>query len=135
MKLSINLLTLLGLLTYTVNAQRFLKQRRLRRPQQAQARQIQCDGDLEFELITGFVYSSADDIIESNIGALQMSECLEQCRKNSACLALNFETGLCVLFKTAAGEDSGEYIVFNDLYLVLFFNRRGRLNTLVQTYL
>lgn len=70
---------------------------------------MQCDGDMEFELITGFVYSSADDIIESNIGALQMSECLEQCRKNPSCLALNFETGLCVLFKTAAGEDSGLY--------------------------
>lgn len=109
MKLSAQLLLLLGLLTCNVTAQKFFKQRRLRRPMQLSARsQIQCEGDIEFELITGFVYSSADDIIESNIGALQMSECLEQCRKNPSCLALNFETGLCVLFKTAAGEDSGK---------------------------
>lgn len=109
MKFSIQLMILLGLLAYSVSAQRYVR-RRQRRPMQITARSNtqQCDGDIEFELITGFVYSSADDIIESNIGALQMSECLEQCRKNPACLALNFETGLCVLFKTAAGEDSGE---------------------------
>lgn len=72
---------------------------------------MQCDGEIDFELITGFVYSSADDIIESNIGALHMNECVDQCRKNPACMALNFETGLCVLFKTAAGEDSGSLSV------------------------
>lgn len=67
-----------------------------------------CSGDISFELITGFVYSSADDIIDSKIGTLLLSECMEHCRANELCQALNFETGLCVLFKTAAGENSGE---------------------------
>jgi len=89
------------------NGQRFLKQRRLRRPMQLSASAaMQCDGEVDFELITGFVYSSADDIIESNIGALYMNECVDTCRKNPACMAINFETGLCVLFKTSAGEES-----------------------------
>ncbi|XP_037790105.1 LOW QUALITY PROTEIN: uncharacterized protein LOC119585560 [Penaeus monodon] len=65
-----------------------------------------CSGDVSFELITGFVYSSADDIIDSKIGTLLLSECMEHCRANEQCQALNFETGLCVLFKTAAGENS-----------------------------
>ncbi|KAK3891456.1 hypothetical protein Pcinc_004659 [Petrolisthes cinctipes] len=70
--------------------------------------ELLCDGDVSFELITGFVYSSAEDIIDSKIGTLMLSECMEQCHKNPRCQALNFETGLCVIFQTAAGEDSGK---------------------------
>ncbi|XP_045618140.1 uncharacterized protein [Procambarus clarkii] len=67
--------------------------------------------EVSFELITGFVYSSADDIIDSKIGTLVLGECIEYCRLNSRCQALNFETGLCVLFKTAAGENSASLAV------------------------
>ena len=111
MKLSFQLVAALGLLVAQASAQgrRFVKQKRLRRPNQLSAApKFQCDGEVQFELITGFVYSSADDIIESNIGALQIAECVNQCRNNDDCMALNFETGLCVLFRTASGEDSGE---------------------------
>ncbi|XP_064113013.1 uncharacterized protein LOC135219835 [Macrobrachium nipponense] len=66
-----------------------------------------CNGEETFELITGFVYSSADDIIDSQIGTLQLSDCIDLCQENPQCQALNFETGLCVLFRTAAGENSG----------------------------
>ncbi|XP_068220289.1 uncharacterized protein [Palaemon carinicauda] len=66
-----------------------------------------CEGEETFELITGFVYSSADDIIDSQIGTLLLSDCIDLCLKKEGCQALNFETGLCVLFKTAAGENSG----------------------------
>ena len=108
MKLSLQLFLVLGLLAHAVVAQRVV--RRQRRPHQLASAQseFKCDGDVEFELITGFVYSSADDIIESNIGALHVSECIAQCRKKPSCMALNFETGLCVLFKTATGDDSGK---------------------------
>lgn len=69
---------------------------------------LACDGDISFELITGFVYSSADDIMDTKVGTLMLSECMDHCRTIPECRALNFETGLCVLFRTAAGENSGE---------------------------
>ncbi|XP_050723631.1 uncharacterized protein LOC127002106 [Eriocheir sinensis] len=65
-----------------------------------------CSGGESFELITGFVYSSSKEIIDSRVGTLRLSECIEYCRESPRCRALNFETGLCVLFKSAAGEDS-----------------------------
>lgn len=70
-----------------------------------------CKGDVSFELITGFVYSSADDIIDSQVGTLLLADCMEFCKKSPLCQALNFETGLCVLFKTAAGENSAALAV------------------------
>ncbi|CAL4123343.1 unnamed protein product, partial [Meganyctiphanes norvegica] len=66
-----------------------------------------CDGDTSFELITGYVYSSADDIMDSKIGTLQLTECIELCQSQPQCQALNFETGLCVLFRSQAGDNSG----------------------------
>ena len=88
------------------------KQRKGQRPRPVSARQTEaqrtCDGQDTFELITGFVYSAADDIIDSSIGVLKLVECLEKCLENPQCQAINFETGLCVLFKTAVGENTGE---------------------------
>lgn len=70
--------------------------------------QLSCTGGESFELITGFVYSSSKEIIDSRVGTLLLSDCIEYCRTNPQCQALNFETGLCVLFKSAAGENSGK---------------------------
>lgn len=67
-----------------------------------------CAGGESFELITGFVYSSSKEIIDSRVGTLLLSDCMEYCRAKPRCMALNFETGLCVLFKSAAGENSGK---------------------------
>ena len=33
-------------------------------------------------------------------GTLQLTDCIEQCRTNATCKAINFETGLCVLLTT-----------------------------------
>ncbi|MPC15181.1 hypothetical protein E2C01_007965 [Portunus trituberculatus] len=74
-----------------------------------------CQGKESFELITGFVYSaSAEDIIASRVGTLLLSECLDLCRANSLCKAINFETGLCVLFKSAVEERSGGWLCLID---------------------
>lgn len=69
---------------------------------------LTCQGAVSFELITGFVFSSSKEIIDSRVGTLLLSDCIELCRGNNGCRALNFETGLCVLFRSAAGEDSGK---------------------------
>lgn len=38
-------------------------------------------------------------------GTLQLTDCLNLCRQNSSCLAINFETGLCVLLQESADKN------------------------------
>ena len=59
--------------------------------------------DVHFEMMTGYVYSAPNEIMATSPGVLLLKECIEECRQNSTCRAINFETGLCVLF-------SGNYI-------------------------
>lgn len=63
--------------------------------------------DATFELITGWMYSAPQDILETRAGTLQLAECVEACKQNLSCQAVNFETGLCVLFKSQVGDKSG----------------------------
>lgn len=58
--------------------------------------------DTTFELVTGYVLTAPEEIIDTLADTLQLSDCIETCRKNDTCQALNFETGLCVLFRTSA---------------------------------
>lgn len=37
-------------------------------------------------------------------GTIQLNDCLNLCRANSSCLAINFETGLCVLLQDSADK-------------------------------
>ncbi|XP_049514565.1 uncharacterized protein LOC119432743 isoform X2 [Dermacentor silvarum] len=62
------------------------------------------NGRLTFELVTGYVYSAPSDTIELKPGTLQLTDCLEHCRRNASCQSVNFETGLCVLFTSSATE-------------------------------
>ncbi|XP_015791416.1 uncharacterized protein LOC107368149 [Tetranychus urticae] len=55
-----------------------------------------------FELVTGYVFSSADDTMETISGVLQLTECLSKCGENVTCRSVNFETGLCVLLRSDA---------------------------------
>ena len=71
--------------------------------------------DSTFELVTGWMYSSPSDILETKAGTLQLAECLNACRQNQSCQAVNFETGLCVLFRSQAADRAGE--IERDLYL------------------
>ncbi|KAL3221260.1 hypothetical protein MRX96_029592 [Rhipicephalus microplus] len=62
------------------------------------------NGRLTFELVTGYVYSAPSDTIELKPGTLQLTDCLDHCRRNASCQSVNFETGLCVLFTSSATE-------------------------------
>ncbi|GIY17276.1 uncharacterized protein CEXT_557521 [Caerostris extrusa] len=61
-------------------------------------------GFITFELITGYVYTSPGDTMELVPGTLQLTECLSLCSANATCQAINFETGLCVLFSSSANQ-------------------------------
>ena len=61
-------------------------------------------GYKSFELTTGHVYSASQDETLSTAPALQLTECISKCASNDACRAVNFETGLCVLFSSSANE-------------------------------
>ncbi|KAG8193928.1 hypothetical protein JTE90_011481 [Oedothorax gibbosus] len=59
-------------------------------------------GFITFELITGYVYTSPGDTLELVPGTLRLTDCLNLCSSNATCQAVNFETGLCVLFASSA---------------------------------
>ncbi|XP_067008663.2 uncharacterized protein [Anabrus simplex] len=62
-----------------------------------------CDPEMiGFELVTGFVYSAPEDLLDSLPGTLMLTDCLEACQANDSCRAVNYETGLCVLFSSHA---------------------------------
>lgn len=64
--------------------------------------------DATFELVTGWMYSAPNDILETRAGTLQLAECVDACKLNLSCQAVNFETGLCVLFKSQVGDKEGK---------------------------
>ena len=64
--------------------------------------------DTHFELVTGFVYTAPDDMLDSRPGTLMLTDCIELCRRNVTCKSANFETGLCVLFGSSAEEFPGK---------------------------
>ena len=66
--------------------------------------------DTHFELVTGYVYTAPDDMLDSRPGTLMLTDCIELCRRNVTCKAANFETGLCVLFASSAEEFPGMYV-------------------------
>jgi hypothetical protein len=72
------------------------------------SRQTECaasGGFISFELITGYVLSAPADSMIMQPGTLQLTDCLNLCRQNSSCSAINFETGLCVLLQESADKN------------------------------
>ena len=68
-----------------------------------------CDPDMiGFELVTGYVYSAPTDLVDSIPGTLMLTDCLENCQNNDTCQAVNYETGLCVLFSSNADSYPGK---------------------------
>jgi hypothetical protein len=68
-----------------------------------------CDPDMiGFEIVTGYVYSSPKDLLDSIPGTLMLTDCLEACQGNESCRSVNYETGLCVLFASTADMNPGK---------------------------
>lgn len=67
-----------------------------------------CDPEMiGFELVTGYVFSAPTDLLDSLPGTLMLTDCLESCQANDTCQAVNYETGLCVLFSSNADTHPG----------------------------
>jgi len=60
--------------------------------------------DLTYQLVTGYVYQYKQHIILSKPGVLELSDCLFMCLNLVSCLAINYETGLCVAFNSSATQ-------------------------------
>ena len=73
--------------------------------------------DVTFEMMTGYVFTSPDQILDTRPDSLKLSDCIDTCRANDSCRALNFETGLCVLFKTSATVAPGQFNFITFTYL------------------
>ncbi|XP_078034909.1 ZP and PAN domain-containing protein neyo [Augochlora pura] len=68
----------------------------------------ECDPEMVgFELVTGYVYTAPTNMLESIPGTLMLTDCLEICQANDSCQAVNYETGLCVLFSSNADSNPG----------------------------
>lgn len=72
------------------------------------------------------MFSASNELLDSVPGTLMLNDCLEQCQANDSCSAVNYETGLCVLFSSNADKLPGKYnpISFhyshnNDLLILL----------------
>lgn len=69
----------------------------------------ECDPEMVgFELVTGWVYTAPANMLDSIPGMLMLTDCLETCQANDSCQAVNYETGLCVLFSSNADNNPGE---------------------------
>lgn len=66
-----------------------------------------------FSLLTvcSYVLSAPTKLLDTLPGILMLTDCLEACQANESCSAVNYETGLCVLFKTTADVLPGMYCI------------------------
>lgn len=55
------------------------------------------------------MFSASNELLDSVPGTLMLNDCLEQCQANDSCSAVNYETGLCVLFSSNADKLPGKY--------------------------
>lgn len=63
-----------------------------------------------------YVFSAPSHILDDIPGTLMLTDCLEQCQANDTCRAVNYETGLCVLFSSDADQLPGEYRLYKVYY-------------------
>ncbi|EDV43821.1 uncharacterized protein Dana_GF18669 [Drosophila ananassae] len=69
---------------------------------------VDCDPELVgFEIVTGYVFSAPEKLMDSLPGTLMLTDCLETCRNNKTCQSVNYETGLCVFFSAHADQLPG----------------------------
>ena len=76
------------------------------------AQDAECPADqVSFEMVTGYVYTAPQDMLDSQPGTLMLTDCINTCRQNSSCRAINYETGLCVLFASNADDSDGKELI------------------------
>jgi len=75
-----------------------------------------CEADMTgFELVTGYVFTAPDDLLDSIPGTLMLTDCLEACHTNDSCESVNYETGLCVMFSSNADAYPGKIHMMDGL--------------------
>lgn len=75
----------------------------------------ECDPEMVgFELVTGYVFTAPTNMLESIPGSLMLTDCLETCQANDSCQAVNYETGLCVLFSSNADSNPGKCVAYSN---------------------
>jgi hypothetical protein len=62
-----------------------------------------------FEKIYSYMFSAANQMLDSVPGTLMLSDCLDLCQNNDTCSSVNYETGLCILFTSNADKMPGEF--------------------------
>ncbi len=67
--------------------------------------------DVSFEIVTGYVYTAPSDMLDSQPGSLMLTDCIATCAQNASCQAINYETGLCVMFSSSADTSDGQFSV------------------------
>jgi hypothetical protein len=82
-----------------------------------------CDPEnVLFELRTGYVLSAPGAVLDTKADTLILSHCIEACKNDPLCKALNFETGLCVLFANASqdlpGNTKAHLIAYYKFYTI-----------------
>lgn len=113
------LVTLLAVLTSTVKSQGAAVTTAIT------DKEFKCDEDkISFEMVTGYVYSSPSDLLESQPGVLSVTECLDMCRSNSSCHSVNYETGLCVLFSSSADSNPSSLTVSDFPVFTLYVKKQ-----------
>jgi len=76
-----------------------------------------CEADMTgFELVTGYVFTAPDDLLDSIPGTLMLTDCLEACHANDTCESVNYETGLCVMFSSNADAYPGKIKEMVDIF-------------------
>lgn len=66
-----------------------------------------------------YVFSAPEQLLESMPGTLMLTDCLEACQANESCGAVNYETGLCVLFSANADKLPGMLNIYHfQLYTI-----------------
>uniref|UniRef100_A0A0K2TPD6 Putative LOC101887535 [Musca domestica] n=1 Tax=Lepeophtheirus salmonis TaxID=72036 RepID=A0A0K2TPD6_LEPSM len=78
-------------------------------PTESADKLFECEPEyVSFEMVTGFVYTAPQDMLDSQPGTLMLTKCIETCARNSSCLSINYETGLCVIFSSSASGNGGQ---------------------------
>lgn len=65
---------------------------------------------INYEQNFSYVFSAPGKLLESMPGTLMLTDCLEACQSNDSCRAVNYETGLCVLFSSDSDKLPGNLI-------------------------